>query len=695
MLPLGISQHPANNTWFLVSHNSTYAIGATNTGLLLNLHWGGRLVYFTDVPPACLDTPRSSQDPALTSACEEMPVYGGLRYGPIGLKAEIRHTQTRELDLVWSTATLDHYLHLTLCDRSYPELRVTLVYSVDIDNDIISRYCIVENKTKYPIHLSKAFSAVWHLQPTQIPRYMTTLTGSWSAETQAHKAPLTCGTLTVESRRGLPSCQAYPYFAIEQGTEVYFGTLGWSGSWAIQVTTTWDHRVSISEGVHEHDFGWSVLPNETWKSPVFAAGYTALGMKGARRCLSRHVRTLQKTQTVNPVLFNAWEVAQFDISFDLQILQAAKASAIGVELFVLDDGWFLGRNSDRSGLGDWFADPSKFPHGLKPFADQIHRLGMKFGLWIEPEMVNMDSNLYRSHPEWVYQYPDRTKSEARHQLVLDITRLEVEAYLYDRIHALVKEVGIDYIKWDMNRSLSEVGTTTFRDPREIWVRHVHTWYRLLERLYHDFPGIMIETCTSGGGRADMSALALAYQCWPSDNTRTDARLVIQHGISHVLPPRVLGYWVTDSKIPLSYRFHCAFMGTLGIGHDLSHPSIFLEEFKQWISVYKSMRHVLQLGDLDWLVGPGQITITQTTLEEEVVVLVFQEHDPFGKSLNPIRLEGLVNTHLYRVRMWLDTPFNSTEYTVSGANAMNRGLKIDGFKRSDYNSAVIYLSRIII
>ncbi|KAI9032886.1 Melibiase-domain-containing protein [Phycomyces nitens] len=697
MLPLGVSQNPSSNTWYIVSKKSTYVIGVTPEGVVINLHWGGRLYFYNDVPAATLPTPRSSQDPALTAASEEMPAYGGLRYGAIGLKAEIELTQTRELDLLWKEASFKtNQLNLVLCDKAYPLFSVELVYSVDIENDVISRHTIIRNQSEIKVHLSKAYSAVWHLPSILRKRKITTLTGAWAAETQAETQSLGNGTLMLESRRGIPSCQTYPYVAVQDQEEVYFGTLAWSGSWAIEVHSGWDGKVAIAGGVHEHDFGWSLFPKETYETPVFVAGYSATGLSGARSSLTNHVRLLQRNPTtVNPIVFNSWETTQFEASYENQLSQATKAAAIGVELFVLDDGWFRGRTSDRSGLGDWFADPVKFPQGLKPLADQVHRLGMKFGLWFEPEMVNRDSDLFRAHPSWIYHYSDRKSSEARNQLVLNITLSEVEEYVYKRISETIRQVGVDYIKWDMNRPLSEVTMATYRDSREVWTRHVQTWYRLLKRLRNEFPLVLVETCSSGGGRADIGALGLTDMCWPSDNTRPDARLVVQHGISHALPPRVLGCWVTEGLAPLSYRFHTAFMGNLGIGCDLGRAGVRLEDFKDWLDIYKSLRRIVQLGNLDWLVGPGQINITATSLEDQVVVLVLREHSPYGLLLPPVRIQGLEASYLYRVHVWSSDPKKKISYTISGACAMQLGLSLDWLSQADYGSGVMHLKRIIL
>ncbi|KAF7721895.1 hypothetical protein EC973_003963 [Apophysomyces ossiformis] len=705
LLKPGITKHPHHPTWFLASENATYVIGVTGEGYLLNLHWGGALHSVDDMPHRALLNPgRSSQDPSLTEAKEEYPAFGGLRYGLIGLKAEIPHAKTRELDLIW---TGDHeqpnpyHLKLNMKDKQYEGLIIELHYILHQSRDIITRYVRIVNHSKNMIHLEQAFSAVWHLPPVHCDRMLATLAGAWSAETQLQMHSLRPGIERLESKRGIPSQQAYPWLAIQQENEVFFGTLAWSGSWSIDVRTNIEGQTSIAGGIHYHDFGWSLEAGETFETPAFVMGYTPHGLSGARECLTRY---LDKPRQYNPVLYNSWEATGFSVSFENQTRLAQTAQSLGVELFVLDDGWFHGRHDDHSGLGDWDPDTDKFPNGLKPLADEVHALGMKFGLWFEPEMVNPDSDLYRAHPDWVYQFPGRPQSLSRHQVVLDMTRQDVEEFLFQKICKMIREVGIDYIKWDMNRPISEAGMTNcpaHRDPREVWVRHVWTFYRMIRNLKREFPALLIESCSSGGGRADMEALALTDQCWTSDNTNPVARLLIQYGASHVLPPCSMGCWVTDMpnddprmQLPLSFRFHVSFMGTLGLGGNLNqYTAEQLEEAKEWVRLYKLMRPVLQGGDLDWLIPPSitGTAATQTTINSsEAVILVFRQHSPFWQPFPLVRLRHLHPSKTYHVQLWYHDPKQAESQYISGACLMNKGLELPQLNRLSYSSAVIWL-----
>ncbi|CAO3594009.1 unnamed protein product [Absidia cylindrospora] len=753
ILPLGITCHPDKHRFYLVTENSTYVIGITqDTGQVLNLYWGPRLSSVDDIPAAELQQERSSQDPSLTTAPEEYPVFGGLRYGQDSLKVTF-DSGTRELDLAYTECWAHHQprldehgqdqrvntidnntLVLVLSDQYYKKLQVRLTYQLFTDTDIIEQSATIINKlssdnSQSTIHIEKILSAAFHLPPTLLsePRQLTTLNGAWSAETQVNTTTLHTNSnsggsgmqYTIGSTHGIPSAQAYPYFALTSESpqlcgkqDTYFGSMAWSGNWMITVDVDYQGQTRISGGLHPHDFGLTLFSGEAFTTPVFMAGYSPWGLVGARQQLPRHItHRQQRGPRFNPVLYNSWEAAGFDVNFEQQMALANQAAKMGVELFVVDDGWFRGRTSDRAGLGDWFYDQDKFPQGLKPLADHVHSMKMKFGLWFEPEMVNPDSTLYRQHPDWVYHYRERPRSQARHQLVLDLTNLEVQNYVYEQLKRNISEIGIDYIKWDMNRPISEAGIQQQewggRDAREVWIRHVHVFYTLLQDLKTDFPHLLIESCCSGGGRADPGVLRLVDQCWASDNTQPDARLIIQHGISFILPPKMMSCWVTDmpvddpgSKyIPLGYRFHVSFMGALGIGSNImKYTDEQQKEATYWIQVYKQLRHVLQLGDLDWIhADHTRLVVTMTTAHDrkEAVVLGFRPSSPFWLPIPPIRLRHLDPQAKYSLKTWTSIASDDRDIewkTYSGANLMYKGLDLPYLASGMNKSLVIWIKR---
>jgi len=285
---------------------------------------------------------------------------------------------------------------------------------------------------------------------------------------------------------------------------------------------------------------------------------------------------------------------------------AEKAASLGVELFVLDDGWFGERNDDTAGLGDWYVNKKKFPHGLTSLISYVNELGMDFGLWVEPEMVNKNSNLYNLHPDWVYHFPNRLRSESRNQLVLNLAKKEVVEYIYDFMNTLLGAYNIKFIKWDMNRPFSEPGWSEASkfQQQEIWVCHVQGLYQILDRLRRKYPEVIFESCSGGGGRIDLGILQRTDQVWVSDNTDAFDRLKIQEGFSYAYPPKIMMSWVTDSpnwlnqrKLSLEYRFNVAMMGSLGIGGNLNNWSKNeIKLAKEKVIQYKKIRETIQHGD---------------------------------------------------------------------------------------------------
>ncbi|KAI9359479.1 alpha-galactosidase [Pilaira anomala] len=730
VLKTGITPHKHEKMWFLTTERTSYVIGVMpNSKEVLNLHWGPRIISMNDIEPLTkYPTERSSQDPPITAAHEEFPAFGGLRYGPDVLRTTFENG-TRELDLIFESARIvkKNKLTLTLRDREHTGFKVEMYYELDVANDIILRSGKIKATTDETYEILKAQSAAFHIMPPagNMKRDLISLAGAWSAETQVQRHSVQPGSSHIlQSVRGIPSAQAYPYFAIKDSTsdgehadnDVYFGTIGWSGNWKIEVHTNIEGKVTVTGGMHERDFGYEVKKGRDLELPPFAVGYTSNGLGGARKSLTNHIRDNKDTDLVadpkgvQPVLYNGWEAYDMNVNITNQKRMAKMASEFGADMFVLDDGWFIGRHKDNAGLGDWFVDENKFPEGLKPLADYVHSLNMTFGLWFEPEMVNPNSNLYREHPDWVYHYDERPRYLERDQLVLDITRQDVKEYVMGRVLNITKEVGVDFIKWDMNRPMATVGSAF---GKEVWVEHVKAFHEMVGMVKK--AGITFETCSSGGGRSDMSILKKSESSWPSDNTRPDARLMIQYGNSLVVPPDMMSSWVTDSPgndnrtvYPISYRFHVSFMGALGIGSDLNHLSeAELKEYKGWVKIYHDIRHVMQRGNLNWLVAPPHANketsaretytaVTQTTndKQDESVVLAFRQYSAFFFPLPPVKLRDLNKNKEYKVTIWSSSP-DKPVFTgkMSGGALMGKGLKLPYLDVPAYGSVVVHLKQV--
>ncbi|HEU5100001.1 MAG TPA: alpha-galactosidase, partial [Roseiflexaceae bacterium] len=347
----------------------------------------------------------------------------------------------------------------------------------------------------------------------------------------------------------------------------------------------------------------------------------------------------------------------FDVDEASQIALAELAAEIGVELFVMDDGWFHGRDDDTAGLGDWWPDPRKFPNGLAPLVERVNALGMDFGLWVEPEMVNPNSELYRAHPDWVIHFPGRTRNTGRDQLILNFARADVQAYIIEMLDRLLADHNIVFIKWDMNRNVSEPGWPDAPgDQRELWVRYVYGLYHVWGTLRERHPHVIWQSCSGGGGRADLGILRLADQIWVSDNTEPAARLAIQEGFSQVFPANTMEAWVTDmgdATLPLEFRMHVSMCGSLGIGGHLIHwGAEGRAEAARWIARYKEIREIVQFGDMYRLRSPQSHPYSAVQYlskdRSEGVLFAFCTHLPPPAQLPPLYLRGLDPEARYEV-----------------------------------------------
>jgi alpha-galactosidase len=687
MLRPGIHEDSARRIWALAGAASTYAIGVTPEGYVLQLHWGAVIGDLSDLPDPTLPPGRSSHEPDLHLAAEIFPGWGGLRLGETALKV-VFPDGTRDLDLAFVHAEIVlagplPQLQIHLRDRIFP-LTVTLHFSLDAAHDILIRHATLHNTLDKPVILRQAWSALWHLPRSHAPREMITLAGQWGAETQIQRQRVTPGTHEIGSRHGVTGHGAYPWVAVSDGDGMYFATLAWSGNWQIRVATDITGATRIGMGMSDHDFAWELLPGQDFTTPAAIAGFAHDGLEGARHRLHEHLRghMLPHPEEPRPVLYNSWEATNFDVSETQQRHLADIAATLGVELFVMDDGWFIGREDDHGGLGDWEPDPIKFPQGLGPLSDHIHELGMQFGLWVEPEMVSPKSKLCRQHPDWIYESV-HTSPLSRHQFVLNVGFEPVRAFLFEALDRLITANAIDFLKWDMNRPIANASwpNAPERGP-ESWVRHVEGVWQIIDGLRARHPQLRIESCAGGGGRADAGMLRRADQIWASDNTMPDARLLIQEGFALALPARVVGAWVTDMpsfdrrhEFPLAFRFHVSMLGALGLGGDLARWSDGeLAQARRWVARYKDLRPLIQDGRQFWLASAAGRHDALTAVEfaahdaNRAALFAFRLADPFWHPAPPVRLQGLDAAASYQVT-WED----KQPQTFTGAWLMGHGI----------------------
>jgi len=662
-VPSGLLPTSTLPFWVLETNRSGYAFGLNPDGQLVHTYWGPRLPRREDYPQPVTLQEWSSFNRPVHLAAEEYPGEGGPKYVEVCLKVQFADS-TRDLNLRYVGAhTLGGVLNVTLHDAVYP-LTVTLHYRVHTEHDLIERWSTLTNEGPDVIVIDRAWSAQWHLPAGEHDR-LSHLTGRWADEFRLHREALTPGVKVLESRRLTTSHHHQPWFTLDHGQateetgEVWFGVLAWSGNWKLtaEMTDFGQHRISL--GINDWDFAWRLLPGEPFGTPPSVGGFTTGGFGSASRALHDYIReeVLPRGGELRRVLYNSWEATAFDVNESSQVELAQIAADLGVELFVVDDGWFHGRNADTRALGDWWPDAQKFPAGLQPLIKRVKALGMDFGLWVEPEMVSPDSDLYRVHPDWVIHYPTRERSEARNQLILNLARQDVQTYLIDTLDQLLREHDITFVKWDMNRNVSEPGWPDAPgDPRELWVRYVQGLYAVWGVLKARHPHVVWQSCSGGGGRADLGILRLADQIWISDNTHAPARLDIQEGFSQVFPANTMEAWVTDAgrgQIPLEFRLHVSMAGSLGLGAHLAHWTPEERQLaRQEISRYKFIRHIVQFGDQYRLRSAQQQAFSAvqyvTKDRRESVLFAFRTHIARPTVLPPVLLQGLDDLALYEV-----------------------------------------------
>jgi len=700
--------------------NVSYVFGVNPRGELQQLYWGGRLGA-TDSLPAAKPMPEwASFDSSNTTTPQEYQGWGAGLFVEPALKVSFSDGN-RDLVLHYESHTLlENGIDVVLKDIGRP-IYVTLHYSIDPASGILARSAKIENRGTLPVMIEQAATAAWTLPPAAYT--LNYLTGRWAGEWNLTQEPIHPGARVLESRRGSTGHQANPWFAIQAGEsseehgEVWFGALAWSGSWRITVEQDQLEEVRVTGGFNPFDFGYLLHVNESLETPIFYAGYSAHGLGGASRLLHRfeleHIlpRTAatasQPLPKPRPVIYNSWEATEFHVDEAGQMALAEKAAALGIDRFVMDDGWFGQRKDDHAGLGDWYVNKEKFPNGLKPLIDKVHSLGMDFGLWVEPEMVNPDSDLYRKHPDWVLNFPGRPRSEQRNQLVLNLARPDVRAYLLGFLDKILKDNEINFLKWDYNRNWSEPGWDQVppNEQKRVYVEYTRNLYAILAELRHRHPNVEIESCSGGGGRVDLGILRYTDEVWPSDNTDPFDRLTQQDGFTYAYTPQIMMAWVTDSPhwlnrrtTSLSYRMLSSMQGSLGIGANIAKWTPEETDLaKRLIAAYHQVQPTIVQGDLYRLISPrdgSEFSATQSvkTDKSQSVVFAFIHSTQKGHIFPRLKLKGLDPAAEYTLASIEGKAREGTPETASGAFWMNHGLDFDEGFRGDFQAVAFRLDK---
>lgn len=692
---MSIRINHSQNVFLLQTNATSYAFGIDDRGLVRHLYWGKRIDAVEDFEMPVL-TEVSTNDPVFEVTKEEFPVYGSLRYKEHCLKMTFADG-TREVVYQYVDYHVEQHgqgeeLVIRLKDKHY-ELMMELHYKLYEAYDLMERFVVLKNQSAESMEVEKLHSAQFHIPYEGLN--FSNVHGHWGAEQQRFSQKVSYGKILFENRRGISTHNHNPYFILDRDAtettgEVFFGALRMSGNFSGVVEQTQYGETLVQLGLNSHDFLLELKPGESFSSPAILCGYSADGFERMSHHLHSFAKDFLLKQGMRPVLYNSWEATGFGVTCEEQKKLAHKAKEIGAELFVVDDGWFGERHDTDNGLGDWYVNESKFPNGIDELISEVKSLGMLFGIWVEPEMVNPKAELFARHPDWIYHFDTRESDTSRGQYVLDLTKEEVRSFIYGMLDDLLTNHEIDYIKWDANRPISQTN-----EKRELWYRHIEAIYGIVKELKKKHPQVLFEACASGGGRIDYGILGIFDDFWTSDNTDAYDRLLIQDAYSYIYPIKAMRAWVTDCpnflshrRIPMEFRFHSAMMGSLGIGCNILK---FSEEetalAREMIGEYKEIRHIVQEGDFYRLENPStnDYFLYEYKKEEEGLVFAFLPQSKLGHRNVTVRLRGLCENENYSLVL------EGREITKSGSYFMRNGfeLRLSG----DYASTILRFKRV--
>lgn len=549
-------------------------------------------------------------------------------------------------------------LIIRLKDKAYP-IFIDLYYTVFKQTNVISRRTVVRNEGNIPITIRRIMSLSMDLPDECFQMY--TLDGGWIKEANLHKRPVSYGITINSSTTGASSNRHNPAFLLAEADanedygNVYAFNMIYSGNHYSIVEKNERDYVRVSMGINPHLFEWILLPNEKFETPECVMTYSSQGFNGTSHNMhdfvNEHIVRGEYKKKERPILLNNWEAHFFDFNEGKLLRLAKDAKKLGIELFVLDDGWFGDRNHDKAGLGDYKVNPKKLPDGMKAFSDKIRNIGLDFGLWFEPEMVNEDSELYRNHPEYAIKLPNRHSVLGRNQLVLDLCKKEVRDYIVEQVSSILDEARISYVKWDMNRHMAEAFSDVLKNQGEFYHRYILGLYEVLTRIFEPRPHILLESCSSGGNRFDLGMLCYSPQIWASDDTDPIERLKIQTGLSYFYPLSSIGAHVSEAPhqqtlrdTPLATRFHAACFGCLGYELDLKYLSPEQKkDIAEQIAFYKQYRKIFQYGRFYRIKSyKANKVIWETVSEDKETALTgfFQTLATAAESSDKLKVIGL-------------------------------------------------------
>ena len=725
---MSIIYDSSEKVFYLNTPNTSYVMNIYCDKYLLHLYYGKKIDKFPNVRehlPTFEERPLYPNDIEKTKGCSsilsmEYPCYGSADFRTPAFHAEYENGSAvtkleysgyeifkgkKTLCGLPATYVEDENeadtLEITLCDK-LTGLKLVLSYTVFNNFDAISKSVKVKNDGNQNINLKSVLSSTTYLFDKDYE--FVHLEGAWTRERSISKSPLMNGIMSIDSKMVSSGhihspflALARPYTTETQG-DVYGFSFVYSGNHIEQTEVNAFDVTRVNVGINPFGFNWLLNPEEEFQTPEVILVYSDEGFGK----MSRTYHALYRTRLVRgryrdserPILINNWEATYFDFNEEKIINIAKKAKSVGIELMVLDDGWFGKRNSDNCSLGDWVVDRNKLPNGIESLANKITELDMKFGLWFEPEMISEDSNLYRKNPDWCIHAVGRERSPSRNQLVLDLSRKEVRDYVVDAVSSVLKSSPISYVKWDFNRNISEIGSVKLPKERqqELPHRYILGIYDVLERLTTSFPDVLFEGCSSGGGRFDAGMLYYYPQYWTSDNSDAIERLYIQHGTSMVMPASSMGAHISTVPnhqlgriTPLKTRGDVAMAGQFGYELDLNILSDDeIKTVKEQINTYKEIRETIHNGDMYRLKNPfdSRNASWEYVYKDTVVLMYFTMFTRCQLGKTCVKLCGLDENAEYIEK--------KSKIKYSGSYLMNVGLYFDN--NDEFRSEVLIFEK---
>ncbi|MFT6924714.1 MAG: alpha-galactosidase [Psychromonas sp.] len=692
--------HNAETSEFhLQTENCSYILKVAESGHLINLHFGDKIAQRVNFN--VLDQRFNVK---LGSTTNYAPEYGNLTLETLKLEAPCYgkgdyrepalqinyHDGSRTSDFIYQSHKLHKHkpnldglpqTHSATSKNEYVALTIVLVervknlelhlhYAVFEQANVISRSAELFNCSEHSITIDRALSACVDFSDNNFD--LIHLQGKWAREAHIVRHPIAKGVFQIDSKKGVSGANHNPFLCLarpdcqEQSGECYGFGLVYSGNHQCSVEVSPYDFTRVMLGINPFDFNWPLNCGEKLTLPEVVMTYSNSGLNGMsqqfHQLVENHLITSRWNNHPRPVQVNNWEATYFDFNSNKLLAIAKKAKALGIEMFVLDDGWFGHRDNDKSSLGDFFDHLKKIPGGVARISKKIKKMGLQFGLWVEPEMISVDSQLYQDHPEWAVQLPDRAASLGREQLILDMTNPAVVEYLFTQLSNLFYRAAVDYIKWDHNRNFSDIFSTYLAKEQQAGFAHRYTLgvYQLLERLTTAFPDILFESCSSGGNRFDLGMLCYMPQTWTSDNTDALERMRIQYGTSLLYPPSTMSAHVSGRpshqvlrNTPIESRFNVAAFGNLGYQLDITKLTAFESKVvKKQIAFYKKYRQLLQYGRFYRLQSPFKhnqmLWIVVNKDNSEALLGYYQQQQESNPNLETPRLAMLNPDSEYRI-----------------------------------------------